>query len=246
MIPETAGTILSEKQVRAFQKCNQFYAFGGGVEPNLKSSIFKTTIEMMIVDALKQPIDNPKLSFPKYMNRSLVKHKVHEDLLHGQIQEMMSTMSYRITDFWDVFKASNFIPVIGPRHFRTIVSKTPIDVYVSCVFMQKQNKTLNILDFTPYSSEHAQINDVMLYIKMKAIEAFQRKDKRITPVRIHSVGLTEGDVFLYRSFTYEDLQEELLGRTTKLIKGIEIGMDLPSLPCKFYGCPYRSKCNPEV
>jgi len=245
MIPATAGKILDEEEVRAFQKCNQLYAFGGSVEYRLNTSLLKTSVEMMIVDALKKPIDNPLRSYPKYMNRALVKHKVHDDYLVGQVQDIMTTMSYRLNDFWEMFSPKNFIPIVGPRHFRSVVSKTAIDVYISCVFMQERNKTLHILDFTPYSSEHAQVNDVMLPIKMKAIKAFAKKDKRITPVRIHSIGLTEGDVFLYRSLAHKDLEENLIGRSEKLIKGIEIGMDNPSIPCKFYKCPYRNKCNPE-
>lgn len=244
-IPNTAGRILSEAELRAYLKCSEYYSFGGKFEPILKLKITRRTIEKLISIHLRNNTQDSTYILSKTILEGARKYGAFSTLLEPQVNQLINDCALVVNDFFQQFPLSTYTIVTGPLPIRVRVSKTPIDLRVSGTFRTKKNKTLHVLDFSPYSRPHAMRWDLTAHLKLKHLkQVVVPHQSRRTDAMIHLFGLSEGSKkFSSTLLGSEQLDETLIERSEYLIQNVERGYHMPLVPCP-YACPYKKTCEP--
>lgn len=247
MIPASAGTCLTEGQVRAYFKCSKLYSYGEELKYEDGTLVLKSAIEYLITRSLKKEIYDPFKDLQYAVMRSTTSIAQNKGLLEGQVDRLLNSTILHINAFFKLFSFSTYHPVIGPLTLRLKVSKTPITLEVSGLFRSKKNSTIHAVCFTPYALEHAALNDPVNLLKMKVLEPYVEKHTQTQrpKVKLHIVGVTEKGNFNYFTIDNNNVNDSYYKQISIMIKCLEAGNFYPVLPCP-WACKHKAVCSGGV
>lgn len=244
MLPATAGMILTGEQLQAYTRCSEYYSRGGSIELEPPQALCKLTFEYMISSSIRKPIEDPVGSLSYFVNKCIKRLDLRNTYLTGQVNEWERATVLWSFEFFKLFPPDKYFPLTGPIKWRVKVSKTPVDISVSAIFITKKNQTLHAVYFSPYYQPHSQINDPVPHLIMKTLSNVLPKKYRKEDVRIHIVTLSDKKEFVYNTLTEGQTSPAFLNKIEMLVKQIESGLHYPIIPCP-YACQFKSKCFPE-
>ena len=242
--PATAGKVISEKELRAFNRCSEFYSFGGKYEPSDSLSILQGTVERMVIASIEEQIDAPSLSFSKYMLQTIKFLKLKDKYIESDLETLYRQSSITIHNFWKSFNTNKLIPITGPFPVSIRVLRTPIEIRVNSIFRRKQNKEIVAIMFSPYETEHGMKNDPIPYLTLQALSNFGTEHFARSSLTVISFGIRPNGNILISTITDNDYSKNHWDKINLTVRAMEAGYHFPILPCN-YNCPYKNICYPR-
>lgn len=241
--PATAGKILTEKDIRAYVKCSEFYSKGGTIIPNFGLRVVRYAIEKTIINSLRYPNKPISRDLQAIVIDAVTKVNRTEKLLEPQLRRYMNVTLLWIREFFDIFPIEKYIVVSGPTKPRVIVSKTPIKVRVSGIFRSQKRQTIHAIVFTSGATEHHIKNDPVLHLVLKILKPLVKKHQQTDrpQVVLHVFGFGKNNNVIYYTYDSNYINETKIKMVESLVKTMEAGHHFPVLPC-LYSCPYKKEC----
>ena len=237
----TAGKILTESRLRAYFKCSQFYAFGGVEEADIATQMAQKATEYYLSAKLRSPSKDNSYLLTKAVFHAAKKSQLKELYLAGQEQKFTNQTVLWLDEFLTLFDPNVYYPVTGPLPWRSNVNKTPIDLHISGIFRTKKNQTLHVLSFTPFKNKHAQVNDPVLHLKVKALQEFVKKNPNRPQTIIHSLWATSTGSLGIDSIDSTKINTAYIKVIEQRVKQAERAEYIPLVPCP-HTCPFKNKC----
>ena len=244
-IPSTAGQILSEERLRAYVKCSEYYNFGGTVSYTFGTSVVKSTVERLIIKALKSGLKNPYADIQSALLDAIAEINQKENLIEPQLNNYLNTCILWLKEFFELFPLNTYEPVLGRIQPNISIEKTPISLDISGIFRSKNTQTIHAITFAPLASKHSVLNDPCSILKIMLLEPFVKKhiQSNRPQVVLHTFGYGKNDNMLYYSLSSNDITKRHKHMVKSIVRGINSGNHFPVLPCLF-SCPYKRECFP--
>lgn len=242
-MPSTKGKVLSEKDIRAFIKCSEFYHRGGTDEDPFGLLVVREAVESVLILALKDKLKDPLQDIHGCLLRAIAKINQRQNLLEPQLNKYLSSCMLWLKDFFEIIDLKNYEIVIGPIEPTVIVSKTPIKLRLPGTLRSKKNQTIHSIAFTPYSSKHSILNDPLILIRILLLKRFVKKHLQSNrpQVVLHLFAYTKSHNLEYYSIDSNSITKEHNFMLESILKGMEDGIHFPILPCN-YKCPFKQSC----
>jgi hypothetical protein len=243
MIPATAGAIMTEERLRAYIKCSQFFHYGGMAQASLETRMAQYTLEYYLAAQIRMPHRGKSYILSRALLQAAKRCELDSKYLVGQVLKATTHTTLWMDEFLKTFSEDIYFPVVGPLPWRTVVSKTPIDLQISGVLRTEKNQTLHIIAFSPYKHHHSQINDPITHIKIAALRHFVKGNGNRTQARLHFLWAQKNGGMGYDSVDSKSLNPKYLKLIEQKVKEMERGTCFPVLPCPFK-CTFKEKCFP--
>jgi len=167
-------------------------------------------------------------------------------MLTPQLTQYMHSCILWLREFFKILPFDKYEPVLGPIRPRVIISKTPIELYISGIFRSKKNQTVHAVCFGAHAGEHSLLNDPCAIMKLKLLEPFVKKHVQSSrpQVVLHIFGFGKNNNLQYHSCSTNEIGKESYLMVEGLIKTMEMGHHFPVIPCH-HKCPYKKDCFPS-
>lgn len=245
----TAGKVLTEKDLRAYAQCSEFWSRGGQYQLIPEHQIAKTAIESMLSHSVRSSIEEPINHFNKFVKESF---KLNSHLLENkdknQIREIHDRTTMYLYSYLKIFRPKVWVPVTGPYVWRIKVSKTPVDVSVSGIISNKQDQRIQCVYFSPYYEPHSKLNDPVIHLILDTYSRAATTSVRYKRpnAQVHIIYFSKSDWDIkHNVVTSNELSKSSLQQVIRMVKGMEGGYHFPLVPCRYTNCPFRSDCYPK-
>jgi hypothetical protein len=239
----TAGIVLSEDSLRAYFKCSQYYHYGGIQETPVLMTVIKTTIELMMAEAVEKEIDSPSTSFLPYLQKAIGRLNLRRLYLEGEIFDLSNKAIFALTEFFSLVSPAKYLPFTGPTLHRVLISKTPIDLRVSSTMIRKGTQELIGIYFSPYVLNHHTQNDPIPYLHLRLLEKFGTDHFKRNTASLFVFGVDKNGGLTTQVLGSKDFKEDSYVLLQGVVRAIEMGIHFPLNPCQHY-CEFKEKCFP--
>ena len=242
--PYTGG-IKTEEELRAYARCSRFFEFGGKVELPPRVRIFKHLIEYIIANTMRVGVDDPFKVLNRAISTVIARERKLDNLLEPELDKLAHVAAVWSYDFFSTFSFSKYRPISATRNAFAKVSNTSFDLQISGAFRSIDNESVHIIDFSPYGSEHAIINDPVTHLKLQLFGGLvtqYHNNKRPASV-YHGFHISEADVFTYARLDSNQIDDGYMDRLIMEVKLMEKKHAYPVVPC-LYSCVFKDRCKP--
>ena len=202
----------------------------------------KHAIERLASHRIRKGDDNLDFWRIKYAAEGITKYDLYLPEDPTDSQEIRSIL-FMMQELEKILPRSTYTPIWPPDRIDLRVSQTLVELGISGIFKTSQNKTLHILDFTPYITSLDATLDPALALKTLALKDMVERHYSGRPQAVvHQLGFnSQGNPF-YRRLEDAAITGLHVDRAVGVVKAIEAGLHWPTAPCPDRDCPLRSRC----
>ena len=243
MIEKTAGRLITEKELRAYAKCSQFFHYGGVVESDVQLQFLEMSYELLMVKILRKSSSDINLDISYAINRSVKNLDLQENYPPNVIAELKRHTIILLNEILKLFPLDTYQVIFGPWTFRQKVSRTALELSISSILLDKNSKTLHFIVFSPYKRDINRRNDPSLILKLISMHKLRSKFVSSNGnTKLHVISAKNDIQLEYSSYTNKTLTiDSTADRVKKMIQAMELDFHQPVLPCN-YSCPFKQKC----
>ena len=240
--PATAGRIIEEEELRAYTKCSQLFHYGGRVDLPLLTKIVKNTVELLIVEAIRDERILTK-DFAGTLRRIFSLLKIKDQMSDGEADKLFRSAVYALDRILESLRNLELVGISGPFEQRLQISKTPINLRFSGLMRKQKTQELIIPVFMPSLGDHAVLNDPALQLKINQIKRFGKTHNKRPTVSAYVYTIKQDGTVGFYYLSDKEQDPTRIQMIENQIKAMEIGYHYPIIPCQ-YSCPFKSKCFP--
>jgi hypothetical protein len=238
----TAGKKLTENELRIASQCLQKQFYGGKFVYPPSVEAVKYTLEKLSAHRIKKGDDNLDFWRIKYATEIIsktTKHLPDDPLDSSEIRQVLHNLR----------EVNKFLPetlytcIWPPDRVLINVSETPVELSISGIYRTTENKTLHILDFTPYTFKQEMLADPAVALKVLALRDMVATHYRGRPRAVlHLMGINGHNKIAYQRIEDKDITSEAIDRAVSIVKAIENKLHWPTIPCPDTECVFKRKC----
>jgi hypothetical protein len=265
-IARTAGSVLSESQLRALLSCSEYYSLGGTVKENWWTPVLAHMVAYPVLDPSVSLGDITSVSSPLYKQSKKLLTRIDKErkvfsthFARTQFHHAVITQFSNLYRGLDMYKSK---PVLGPTKLRIRLSKTPVDFEIqgalatTSLFQgEPRDKYTFVKVSEAITASHAR-RDPLMFKTAEAVHSLLGHTTSANLIHpdscLYYLGLqTKLKTFpknpLYFKLYFHriplgSLDEHKSLHIENIVKTYEQDGNFPAYPCPIRNCKYRKEC----